>query len=90
MRLKPNYDVTKRADADYENKLKNIKLKDSEAMNELNKLFIDIRITKDTPQQEVIDKILKWYGWILIQSSISKSILMMVQCLILKIRNNNQ
>ncbi len=57
-----DYDVTKKADADYENKLKNIKLKDNKAMDELNKMFIEIRITKDTPQQEVIDKILQWFG----------------------------
>jgi len=25
-------------------------------------MFIQIRITKDTPQQEVIDNILQWYG----------------------------
>jgi hypothetical protein len=56
------YDVTKKADAGYENKLTNVKLKDNKAMDELNKLFIEIKITKDTPQQEVIDKILKWYG----------------------------
>jgi hypothetical protein len=56
-----DYDVNETADADYENKLKNIKLKDNEAMDQLNKLFMDILITKDTPQQEVIDKILDWY-----------------------------
>lgn len=56
------YDVTKKANADYEDKLKNVKLKDNKAMDELNKLFLEILITKDTPQQEVIDKILKWYG----------------------------
>ncbi len=56
-----DYDVNETADADYENKLKNIKLKDNEAMDQLNKLFMDILITKDTPQQEVMDKILDWY-----------------------------
>ncbi|MCG7335035.1 YusW family protein [Sporosarcina sp. ACRSM] len=56
-----DYDVTERADADYDNKLKNIKLQGNEAMDQLNKLFLDILITKDTPKQEVIDKILDWY-----------------------------
>lgn len=55
------YEITKKAEAEYENKLKNIKLTENDAMDELNKLFMDILITKDTPQQEVIDKILKWY-----------------------------
>ena len=57
-----DYGVTKKADADYENKLKNIKLKDNKAMDELNKMFIEIRITKDTPKQEVIDNIIQWFG----------------------------
>lgn len=60
--IEADYDVTEKADADYENKLKNVKLKSNKAMDELNKMFIEIRITKDTPQQEVIDKILQWYG----------------------------
>lgn len=48
-------------EAEYENKLNGIKLKDNEAMIELDKFFLDIRITKDTPEQEIIDKILKWF-----------------------------
>jgi hypothetical protein len=60
--IEADYDVTEKADADYENKLKNIKLKNNKAMDELNKMFLEIRITKDTPQQEVMDKILQWYG----------------------------
>jgi hypothetical protein len=60
--IEVDYDVTKKADADYEDKLKNIKLKDNKAMDELYKMFIEIRITKDTPQQEVMDKILQWFG----------------------------
>ncbi|MBO0586819.1 YusW family protein [Sporosarcina sp. E16_8] len=57
-----DYDVAEKANADYENKLTNVKLKDNKAMDELNKMFIEIRITKDTPQQEVIDKVLQWFG----------------------------
>jgi len=57
-----DYEVTEKANADYENKLQNIKLKDNKAMDEFHKMFIQIRITKDTPQQEVIDNILQWYG----------------------------
>ena len=60
--IEADYDVTEKADADYENKLKNVKLKDDKAMDELNKMFLEIRITKDTPQQEVMNKILQWYG----------------------------
>ena len=56
--IEVDYDVNEKAEAEYENKLKNIKLKDNKAMDELNKFFMEIRITKDTPEQEVIDKIL--------------------------------
>ena len=59
--IEANYQMDKKLDVDYDNKLTNIKLKDSAAMDELGKLFMDILITKDTPPQEVIDKILKWY-----------------------------
>ncbi|MEK5040069.1 YusW family protein [Sporosarcina sp. FSL K6-3457] len=59
--IEAEYQVGKKLDVDYDNKLTNIKLKDSAAMDELGKLFMDILITKDTPPQEVIDKILKWY-----------------------------
>ncbi|WP_342508284.1 YusW family protein [Sporosarcina sp. FSL K6-2383] len=59
--IETEYKTEKKLDANYENRLTNTKLKDSEAMNEIGKLFMDILITKDTPPQEVIDKILKWY-----------------------------
>ncbi len=59
--IEANYEVDKKLVVDYDNKLTNIKLKDSAAMDELHKLFMDILITKDTPPQEVIDKVLKWY-----------------------------
>ena len=59
--IEADYDVQKSAEAEYVNKLENVKLKDSAAMDELHTFFIDIRIMKDTPKQEVIDNILKWY-----------------------------
>ena len=59
--IEADYDVQKSVEAEYENKLENIKLKDSAAMDELHLFFLDIRIMKDTPKQEVIDNILKWY-----------------------------
>ncbi|NYF23387.1 YusW family protein [Sporosarcina sp. JAI121] len=60
--VEADYDVKKNADAEYVNKLKNVQLKDNKAMDEFNKMFVEIRITKDTPKQEVIDKILQWFG----------------------------
>ena len=59
--IEANYEVQRTLVGDYENKLTNTKLKDSAALDELHKLFMAILITKDTPSQEVIDKILKWY-----------------------------
>ena len=46
----------------YVDLLKNINLQDGKAMDEIHKLFMAIHITNKTPQQEVIDKILNWYG----------------------------
>ncbi|WP_203247563.1 YusW family protein [Sporosarcina beigongshangi] len=59
--IETEYKIDKKLDVNYENKLTNTKLTDSKAMNEIDKLFMHILITKDTPPQEVIDKILKWY-----------------------------
>ena len=60
--IEADYKVkAKRFEAEYENKLKNIKVKDTKAIDELSKLFMAILITKDTPQQEVIDKIVQYF-----------------------------
>ena len=59
--IEADYDVTELADAEYKNNLTNVKLKNDQAMTELDKLFKEILLTKDTPQQEVIDKIMGWY-----------------------------
>lgn len=60
--IEADYEIDQKLDAGYENNLTNVRLKDNKAMDELDKLFMQILITKDTPQQEVIDKIMKWYG----------------------------
>ena len=39
-------------EVEYENKLANIKVKDNEAMDEIDKLFTFLLITKDTPQMK--------------------------------------
>ena len=60
--IEAGYKIDKKLDVEYDNKLTNVKLTNNKAMDELDKLFMDILITKDTPPQEVIDKVLKWYG----------------------------
>ena len=55
-----NYNVeVKKIESEYVNKLNNVRLEGTQAMDEINKFFMAILITKDTPEQEVIDKILK-------------------------------
>ncbi len=56
-----NYKITKNADGEYENKLANEKFKDEKAMDALDQLFVAILLTKDTTQQQAIDKILEYY-----------------------------
>ena len=42
------YEVKRKAEAKYENELTKTKLKDADAMDEINKLFLEIRIDTDT------------------------------------------
>ncbi|MBO0601269.1 YusW family protein [Sporosarcina sp. E16_3] len=50
---------TNKIEAEYINKAHKIKLKGDPAMDELNKIFTEIELTKDQSQQDVIDKVLK-------------------------------
>lgn len=57
-----DYDVeTKQIEAELENKLREVKLKDKEAIDELHLLFMDIRLTSETTKEEAIDRILEWF-----------------------------
>ncbi|AOV08913.1 YusW family protein [Sporosarcina ureilytica] len=56
-----SYDVTEQADADYKNKLNEIDVEGAKAMDELDILFKEIRLTKDTPEDQAINDILKFY-----------------------------
>ncbi len=47
--------------ASYQNTLANLDIKDEKAMNEIGELFIYLLLTKDMPEEEVIDKILTFY-----------------------------
>lgn len=48
--------------AEYIDVRNHLQLQDTKAMDELHKLFMKILIRHDTPQQEVIGKILEWYA----------------------------
>lgn len=54
-----SYDVSGKADAQYEDSSEDIHLKGVEAMDKASQLFREIRIDKDTPEDQVIEKILK-------------------------------
>lgn len=56
------YAVAKSHAASYENKLAGVKLKDTEAFDKIDEFFMDIMLTKDTSEQEAIDKIMQWFG----------------------------
>ena len=55
-----DYNVTENAEAEYKNELTNVNVEGAKAMNEVDKLFMDILITKDTPEDVVIEKILEF------------------------------
>lgn len=56
-----DYDVSEKAEAEYENKSKGIDLAGTAAMDEVFILFNAIRVDKDTPEDQVISDILKHY-----------------------------
>lgn len=55
-----DYEVKKKAEAEYENKIQDFHLKDVKAMDAIHELFMVILITKDTPEDEVKHKILQF------------------------------
>lgn len=60
--IKDQYTMEKELTAIYVNKLTGVDLKDTQAMNELDKFFKEINLTKDTSKKRASDDILKWYG----------------------------
>lgn len=56
-----DYNVEKKAEATYVDKTKDIDVNGEDAMDELFYLFDHLRLTKDTPDDEVIDKVLEHY-----------------------------
>lgn len=56
------YDVSKEANATYENSRENIKVEENEAMDKVFILFNTIHLNKDTPEDQVIEKILDYYS----------------------------
>lgn len=56
------YEVKRKAEAKYENELTKTKLRDADAMDEINKFFLEIRIDTDTTEDVAKEKILKYLG----------------------------
>lgn len=57
-----DYDVTKHAEADFENTFENFDLEGREAMNKIDELFTYLLLTKDMPEEEVIKKTLQFFN----------------------------
>ncbi|KXH87115.1 YusW family protein [Sporosarcina sp. HYO08] len=57
-----DYKTSDIADSDYENKLTNINVTGDAAMDELHKLFMELNITANKAQQEIIDQIMKYFS----------------------------
>jgi len=55
-----DYKVEKKIEAEYDNEIQDFHLKDGPAMTEIHELFMYIKITKDTPDDEVKQKILQY------------------------------
>ncbi|QTD40593.1 YusW family protein [Sporosarcina sp. Te-1] len=60
--IQATYKMDKELEAIYINQLTGVDLKDEKAMNELDKFFKELLLTKDTSKKQATDDILKWYG----------------------------
>lgn len=59
--ISTTYDVRDKAEATYVDDLVDVDVEGNDAMDELFYLFDHMRLTKDTPDKEVIDKIVEHY-----------------------------
>ena len=57
-----DYDVTKYAEADFENTFENFDLEGAEAMNKIDELFTYLLLNKDMPEEEVMTRILQFFN----------------------------
>lgn len=57
-----DYNVTKYAEADFENTFENFDLEGAEAMNKIDELFTYLLLTKDMPEEEVMTRILQFFN----------------------------
>jgi hypothetical protein len=58
-----NYEVNKQNDtfeAEYENNIEDFHLRDEDAMNAIDQFFMDVKIAKDKPKEEIIREILEY------------------------------
>ena len=60
--VEANYEMERDLEAEYKNKLAGLDLKEDEAMVKLDEMFIDIMFTKDTSQEQAIEKLMTWFG----------------------------
>lgn len=56
-----DYKDVKPGDAEYENRLENVKLDGNDAINQMHPMFIEILLTGDTSEEEAKERILKWF-----------------------------
>ena len=56
------YEVNKLHESKYVNRLASLNLKDQEAFDKLDEFFTKIMLTHDMSNQDVIDKIMEWFG----------------------------
>lgn len=57
-----DYEVNDVGDSDFENKLTNTHLNGDRAADELHKLFMELNLTADKSEQEIINQIMKYFN----------------------------
>ncbi|MGG0670945.1 YusW family protein [Lederbergia citrisecunda] len=56
------YEVKKSHEAKYVNQLASLNLKDQEAFDKIDEFFTKIMLTHDMSNQDIIDRIMEWFG----------------------------
>lgn len=61
-KIETDYEGVKPSDAEYVNEFQEVKKEGNDAIDSMHPMFMEILIDSSTTKEEVINRILKWYG----------------------------
>lgn len=60
--IEAEYEMERKLEAEYLDKLAGVNLKEDEAMVKLDEMFVQLRLTHETSEEEAIERVMKWFG----------------------------